>query len=116
MQHQCRALASGVSRALVQFWDVATGTVRATLKGHASHVVSLAFSPDGKLLACGSADQSISVLHAATGKLLLRLKVKAPVVLLRFSADGKTLHSVEANMASKQWDVATGQLLKDAKK
>ena len=37
-------------------WNVATGQRIAVLEGHKEAVVSLAFSPDGKLLASGSAD------------------------------------------------------------
>lgn len=37
----------------IKIWDVATGKVQATLKGHENGVVFVAFSPDGKALASG---------------------------------------------------------------
>jgi WD40 repeat protein len=38
---------------LINLWDVAGGKLLKTLKGHTGRVESLAFSPDGKLLASG---------------------------------------------------------------
>ena len=38
----------------IKIWDAKTKTVKQTLQGHASAIWSLAFSPDGKLLAYGS--------------------------------------------------------------
>ena len=43
----------------VLLWDVTTGTARGNLEGHTSKVDSAIFSPDGKTLATGSADNTI---------------------------------------------------------
>jgi hypothetical protein len=38
------------------------------LTGHTSHVTAVAFSPDGKLLASGSGDETVRIWDVATGK------------------------------------------------
>jgi hypothetical protein len=43
----------------VRLWSVFTGEQLAVLEGHSGPVYSIAFSPDGKLLASGSADTTV---------------------------------------------------------
>src|SRR5262249_34263504 len=56
--------ASVVSDAMVILWDVATGEMRAALKGHTLAV----FSPDGKTLAAGLYDSSVVLYDVHTGQ------------------------------------------------
>jgi RNA polymerase sigma factor (sigma-70 family) len=42
-------------------WDVATGKIVATLRGHRDRIFGLAFSPDGKLLASASWDGTVKI-------------------------------------------------------
>jgi WD40 repeat protein len=48
----------------VRLWDPVTGQVRATLRGHAEGVTSVAFATDGLLLATGSLDNSVKLWEA----------------------------------------------------
>ena len=52
----------------VTIWDVPTARELFTLKGHASGVTSVAFSPDGQRLASGSFDDTVRIWDLATGK------------------------------------------------
>lgn len=46
---------------VIDFWDLATGRQIATLGGQGGQIESLAFSPNGKLIATGSSDTTIVV-------------------------------------------------------
>ncbi len=46
---------------LITIWDTANGARLRTLSGHASWVISVAFSPDGRFLASASHDGTIAL-------------------------------------------------------
>lgn len=63
-------VATGSGDNCARIWDTDTGTPLHTLKGHASWVLAVAWSPDGKLLATGSMDNTIRLWDPATGTAL----------------------------------------------
>jgi WD40 repeat protein len=70
-------------------------------------VESVAFSPDGQLLAAGSDDGAVWLWNAASGVLLDRLEDKgAPVRSVAFSPDGRLLAAGSHDGAVRLWQVS----------
>ncbi|MEI6444237.1 MAG: hypothetical protein WCO29_14205, partial [Nostocales cyanobacterium ELA583] len=83
-----------------------------TLTGHSFWVASVAFSPDGKILASGSWDDTIKLWDLRTGNLLQTLTTHSESVYsVAFSPNGQTLASGNMNNTVKLWDLRTGNLL-----
>ena len=73
-------------------------------------VFSVAYSPDGKTLASGSADNTIKLWDVATGKNIITLRGHTNSIdSVTFSPDGKTLASGSWDNTIKLWDVASGK-------
>lgn len=49
----------GIKKVAIRLWNVASGENIATFRGHPTDIQSLAFSPDGTILASGGYDGSI---------------------------------------------------------
>jgi hypothetical protein len=79
----------------IKLWEVATGSLVRTLSGHTDWVRSVAFSPDGRLLASGSGDnRTIKLWEVASGSLVRTLSGHTNWVnSVAFSPDGRLLAS-----------------------
>ena len=72
--------------------------------GHDDTVTCLAYSPDGRWIASGSDDRSVSLWDAATGKVLATIALNTQVKAVAFSPDGRYLYTGNANMTCYQLD------------
>ncbi|MCL1475265.1 NB-ARC domain-containing protein [Argonema antarcticum] len=70
-------------------------------------IMSVAITPDGKLLATGDVDGEIRLWQVANGQLLFTHHAHADWVFsVAFSPDGKTLASGSADQTIKLWDIS----------
>ena len=96
----------------LKVWNVDSGSVVQTLRGHQDSLYAAALSPDGKLLATGSYDQQIKIWDAASGQELRTLTGHNDAVFdLAFRSDSRVLASASGDRTVKLWDVATGERL-----
>jgi WD40 repeat protein len=77
------------------------------------NVLSITFSPDGKLLAIGDTNGEIRLWQVTNAQQILRLKGhESWVWSVSFSPDGQTLASSSQDCTAKLWDVRTGQCIR----
>lgn len=65
-----KLLGSGGHDNAVLIWEVATGELLHTLRGHEAGISEVTFSHDGKILASASVDGTVKLWEVQTGKLL----------------------------------------------
>jgi hypothetical protein len=93
-----------------QLWDPATGAEVRRCAGHANICYHVAFSPDSKMLASASVDQTVRLWDVATGKEVRALRGHTNNVLrVAWSPDGKTVASCGDDQTVRLWDAATGK-------
>ena len=99
--------------ASVKLFEVATGEILQSLVGNSAFVWSASFSPDGEILATGSADNTIILWDVASGQPLGSTLSNhgGPVRRVTFSPDGTRLASAGFDNVVILWDVASGQAI-----
>jgi WD40 repeat protein/serine/threonine protein kinase len=94
----------------VYIWDVNDGKLLHKLDGYTGLGATLAFSPDGELLATPHSDNNARLWEIPSGNLKATLKGHTNLVTcVAFSPDGKTLATGSYERKIKLWNIATQQ-------
>jgi WD40 repeat protein len=101
---------AGVYERYVRLWDVKSGRLLRSLAGHEMGTNSVAFSPDGTILATVGNDGMGRLWRIATGELLDTLDGQAMSLRsVAYSANGLTLAAIAiGDNDVRMWDVNSG--------
>ena len=98
------------------FISIVAADAPAEFRGHDGLVYSIAFSPDGKLLATAGFDNTAKVWDFASGKELRTLTGHTGAVYcVAFNKDGTLLASSSLDQTIRLWNVADGKLVRELK-
>lgn len=98
----------------IHFWDSRSGKQLRHLGGPLFNVRRLAFSPDGKTLACANSQGVLSFCDAGTATQVRRMsRHQAGLNSVAISPDGRTLATASDDCSVGLWDVASAKELRN---
>ncbi|MET0857010.1 MAG: hypothetical protein ABWY27_09705, partial [Telluria sp.] len=104
-----RRLVSAGQDRTARVWEVASGRLKAVLRGHAGAVGHVAFSPDGLLVASAGDDHAARLWSAADGRPLAIMRGQAQQIRhARFTADGMALVTDAADGTARVFPAGFG--------
>lgn len=97
---------------VIRIWEIPSGQMLQTLKGHRSSIYCLALSQDGRQLASGAADKKVMIWDLTTNQSTQTLHGHSSTVsAVAFLPDGKKLVSGSYDHSLKIWQIETGKAL-----
>ena len=108
--HNGAIIACAGQDSLIKLWDVSTGHLINTLRGHKTYVKSIAFSPTENILASGSGDDTIKLWDTVAGTENFTIENTGTQPCVAFLPDGNTL-AWSSSYAINLWDIETQSLI-----
>ena len=103
----------GLGGGRIPIWNVNTGKLLTTLKGHTGGVDSIVFSPDKSILASASFDETVRLWNTETFELIATLIGHTESVRsIVFFPDGETVATTSYFGHTRLWDTKTGKFKK----
>jgi len=106
--HRGTQIATGNAEGLVELWNL-DGDRLATLRGHATVVQGVEFSPDDRRVLSTSNDRTARVWDISSRTELVRVTHKDEVDAARFEAHGSWFATASADKSVVLWETATGR-------
>ena len=98
----------------VRLWEMDRGTCLHTLRKHADPVYSIAFSPDGKLLASGSFDKWVYVWSVPEGVVVKQYRGASGIFEVCWDKEGGRLAACFSNNTVSPFPLSTDGILIEA--
>lgn len=103
--------AAASRRGEILVWDAGGLTLHRMWRAHADMIWTLAFSPDGRMLASGSWDGAVKLWDVLSGALIWSGRHTSHANRVAFAPDGSVLASSGNDATVRLWDVRTGTQL-----
>ena len=101
---------SGGDDGILRLWDLRTGHLERTLRGHEEAVTCLALTPDGVIALTGSSDRTIGVWDLQAGRALAFLSGHSSgITAVAVSSDGRHAASAGFDGTVRIWALPSGE-------
>lgn len=101
-----RRLVSSGSDGFVKIWDIENNKVLVSLKISIHETNCLDVSSDGKFIAIGGTDHSLTILNAGNGNLVKNIDIPETIYQIRFTPDSKYLVAGTRYGKGYIWNIA----------
>lgn len=95
----------------IKFWQVETGELISSFRGHLSPIQSIAISADGQIIASAGDNKNIKIWRYSNQEILYTFNGHCHVNLIALTPDSKILASACQDGRVKLWSLKTGRLI-----
>lgn len=109
---QSGRVVSGGYDKILKMWDISTGQLAGKFPAVNAEIVTLSFSPDGKIIIVSTIDGAITIFDAVTRSVArTNTEKRSPAYSIVFSPDGKYFVTSHSDSSIALWNGRTGSPL-----
>lgn len=99
---------NGSAARAIRVWELGSGKVLSTFRGHTDIVEQAEFSPDSRLVVSASRDRTAQVWQVDSGEPLLVTHHQDAIHAAHFSPDGRLVVTASQDGTARLWNLKTG--------